>query len=306
MANDKENNSSGLMDVGGWDLGKVGGSYRSVSTSHGGDLHVFAGQSDKGGDAALSSATLRLGENMRNAVVVQVDAALTTTPTTGHIEGRSTSGYQRDTGVAKLTVGNEFPVTESLGAGVYAYGGYANGGVLDVLRDVKNAQHSLLGMGKGRESEASSDGRLVGGVAARADYQVFDASISENFSAQFMASAAAQVGTDRSHVAGAAYFRVGEKSPYAFHADLPGTPAQDNFGSGVYAGVVLTKPFNDIATNAQGLASGPQLTFQVGADVQVTDNFTLGVSATEIKGDHVRNQDIAETGKYAVHATFRF
>lgn len=309
MTRDSDNNRlDGVIDVGGWDLSKAGGTYQSVTGKFEMDQHFRAGQTDAGGDQAIKSVTVRSGNSPRDAVVAELSGALITSPATGGwYQGISSSPFQKDTGTILLRVGNEWEEGD-VDMGLYAHAGYENGASLDALRALKKAEHGLFfGDSSARTSEATGSGRIVGGVSGRIDYGVVDTRITEGLRAEFVTSASAQVGNDRSHIAGAAFVRIGEDSPYTFHPNLPGTPTQENVGTGLYAGVLLSKPFNDSVTRLQDPNGGVTPTFVIGADVQITDGLTAGISATRDASRYrLEDQDHKTVGTVAVTMTVRF
>jgi hypothetical protein len=278
------------------------GNYNSATVSYSGDQNMSKGDSDRAGDGGGYEAVVRSGTDMRNNYFVGVRTSLDTSPTVGHTDGLSTSQFQRDT--ARITVtGGVATQIGDVDVEASVSGGQANGWAADALYDLKNVIHGALGYGDARRSPTTASGPFIG-VSGRVDYDAASFEIGP-LRAELVTSGVAQLGTDHSQVTGAVAVRIGEQSDYTYHPNLPGSVAQDNFGTGIGAGFMLTRDFNNLNLENQNGRDYNYRAFAEG-NLQITDSFRLNAIGTFGESDQRFGQDAPTVGTFRIGATFNF
>lgn len=299
-------NFSNVADYGKFDLTKFKGSV-IVSTEI--DTHIKKGQSDAGGDHLHLAGVVRQG-TPRNNWVIAGDASLDSSPRSdpehvpiSRLVGAFGAAHQRDTAAMAITVGRETSTTPHTDVGIYGKLGVLNGPAYDLMTSLKDKIHHLGGMAPGRKSPTSSGEELLAGVAGRLDEGVAKLGHGK-LQAQLVGTAGLIVGTDKREALAAGYVWFGSNAGMLYHPVVPGMPAPDNRGSGVFAGIRAEAVQFDVATDSQGTCS-KQLTSEIGAALE-----SHGVQLTASLSHHgtpsVHEQTGPTTNTVRVGLTVRF
>lgn len=200
------------------------------------DNHTKEGQSDARGDEKFAAIVLRTDDGK----VLGLETGIYT-PQFGY------NRAARDTASLVATFGQEVQDGQSTKS-IYGSIGYANGPVLDQWHNFVNKNHN----GHARMSPASSDGRLVLGVAARLDEAITIAQVG-NTSVDLNGAVFAAAGTTRVATGVAAFVSLNGGKGSGFRPNLPDTPALAMKGDyTLYAGITGTARIYDLATERLG------------------------------------------------------